>query len=377
MPKTLHEQLEESFEKVEETGGSPEDTEESLRASEEEEGKGEELPGDAGGDKSGEGDGKEGEGESGKEARAKDDDDEPVSPDAEKLGAKGDADDDKDDKKDTSEKSYAAPASWKPAVREHWEKLPPEVQEEVTRRETEIQRGLQQACGHRRVAEEYMNVIRPYQHLIQAQNSTPAAAITSMMQTAAQLTMGSPAQKAQLIAEIIGNYAIDVEILDGVLSGQDIGPEHSPIMDHIDQRLAPLNDFMNRFQGYQEQDSTAIVEQANQDLSMFQSETDHEFYEDVREEMADLMELGARRGRVVTLQQAYDAACQNTPEVKKVIDHRAARKRAAVPSGDELANKRKAASSIAGSAPTGGGSAKGDQSLRESIAEQFEEGGRV
>lgn len=365
MPRTLAEQLEESFEKAEEeAGGSNEDSKESLGDTEAEEESTKSIDEGKGDDK---GEGGENEGK----------DDEQISPDAKKPGDEELSGDDKKGEEDTPAKEYAAPASWKPAIREHWAALPLEVKEEVTRRETEIQRGLQQASGHKRVAEEYMDVVRPYQHLIQGQNSTPAQAITNLMQTAAQLTMGSPAQKAGVIAEIINNYAVDVEILDQVLSGQEISPEANPVLDQIDQRLAPINDFMNKFQGYQETDNFAIIDQANQDLNMFQQEEGHEFYQDVREEMADIMELGARRGRVVTLEDAYTSSCQNSPEIKKIIDHRAAKKKAAVPSGDELASKRRAASSVAGSSPTGGGSAKGDKSLRETIAEGFDDTGRV
>ena len=94
--------------------------------------------------------------------------------------------------------------------------------------------------------------------------------------------------------------------------------------------------------------------------------------------MADLMELGAKHGRVVTLQDAYDKACQNTPDIKKIVDHRAAKAKAALPSGDELSKKRAAASSIKGEGPTGGEKAKGEMTLRETIAEGFEgDGGRV
>ena len=371
MPKTLKEQLEESFDKdseeQEEAGGSEKDTKEPVGAAEEEEelelSQGKES-GDVDIDET------DGKGEDG------DKDVKQVSPEGDKPGDEEDSEGDKPGE-ELEAKAYNAPVSWKPAVREHWDKLPPEVQEEVTRRETEIQKGLQQASGAKRVAQEYMDVVRPYQHLIQAQNSTPAKSITNLMQTAAQLTMGSPSQKAQVIAEIIGNYAVDVEMLDSLLSGQEVSAEANPMLDQIDLRLKPINDFMNQFQGYRQQDDHEIVEQANSDLAMFQQEKGHDFYEDVREEMADIMELGAKHGRVVTLQSAYDQACQNNPEVKKVVDHRAAKERAALPSGDELANKRKAASSVAGSSPTGTGVAKENESLRDTIAAGFQDTGRV
>src|SRR5262245_19230526 len=39
------------------------------------------------------------------------------------------------------------PSSWKPGAREHWAKLPVEVQQEVSRRETEVARSLQESAN--------------------------------------------------------------------------------------------------------------------------------------------------------------------------------------------------------------------------------------
>ena len=357
MPKTMREQLEESFETAEkETGGSVEDPKDSVGDSS----KTEELPKEETKEIEDGGElefgslqepGSEGDGESKTDKQ--------VSAETDKSG-----DEIPPDKQE--EKGLKAPASWKPDVREHWAKLPKEVQTEVLRREREIDKGLFQASGHRKVAEEYLNVINPYRNLIQAQNSTPAQAITNLMQTAAQLTMGTPNQKAQVISDIIKNYSIDVEILDQVLSGMELPDTDNPILDQIDQRLKPVTDFMSEFQGAQRREDSSITQQADSDLVSFQENVKNEFFEDVREEMADIMELGARHSRVITLEQAYNQACNNNPEIKKILDHREAALRAK-PSADELEKKKQAASSIEGGPPTGTKKEKGEGTLRESV----------
>ena len=90
------------------------------------------------------------------------------------------------------------------------------------------------------------------------------------------------------------------------------------------------------------------------------------------------MEMAGRRNRSMTLQQAYDKACQLNPEVKKVLDHRAGRAGAAKPDNEELKRKRDAASSIAGGGPTGSSNKEsvGD-SLRGAIEDAFETQDRV
>tara|TARA_R110000796_G_scaffold12582_4_gene41561 strand:- start:534 stop:878 length:345 start_codon:yes stop_codon:yes gene_type:complete len=47
-----------------------------------------------------------------------------------------------------------------------------------------------------------------------------------------------------------------------------------------------------------------------------------EFSEDVREEMADLMEVADRRGRDLSLQDAYRQACLSNPRVRDVLQKR-------------------------------------------------------
>src|SRR5688572_18603519 len=71
------------------------------------------------------------------------------------------------------------PNSWKPATREHWSRLPPEVRAEVSRRELEIQQELSKTAQVRRFAQDFANTINPYSHLIRAQNSTPLQAVNN------------------------------------------------------------------------------------------------------------------------------------------------------------------------------------------------------
>ena len=84
-----------------------------------------------------------------------------------------------------------APASWRPDVREHWSRLPPEVRAEVARREREMQATLQDTAEARRFSEQLQNVIRPYEMFIKAENSNPLQAIDNLMSTAARLRTGT------------------------------------------------------------------------------------------------------------------------------------------------------------------------------------------
>ena len=370
MPKSVQEALEESFEKAEEEAGGPdENTEESVGDTEEEEITSEDLSvGSSDGDDSSDGEESLAEGVDGDDSD--DDEEKGDGPDkAEQQVSKTEAE---PASEESPKEDLRAPVSWKPTTREHWAKLPTEVKQEVLKREQDIQKGLQQASQHKKIAEEYVHTLQPYQQMIQGSGATPSQAIDAMFSTASILTFGTPKQKAEKLAEVIENYSVDLEILDQTLAGMEVPDDaNAGIMNVLREELAPVKQFMGQFQGATEQQTQQITAQVEQDLQNFAAQ--NEFYEDVREDMADIMEIAGKRGQTMTLEQAYERACQLVPEVKKVLDHRAARGSAARPNNDEISRKRTAASSVASEGPTGSGGKGSSGSLRDTIADAFDD----
>lgn len=96
------------------------------------------------------------------------------------------------------------------------------------------------------------------------------------------------------------------------------------------------------------------------------------FFDDLRDSIADVLEISAARGRELTMDQAYEYALTMNPEIKKIVDQRA---RAAAINKDpaRVARARKAASSING-APRGEGGGTGKpKSRREMLADAFDD----
>lgn len=256
------------------------------------------------------------------------------------------------------DRSIKAPSSWKPAIRQHWDKLPTEVKQEVLRRETEVQRGLTLSGDARKFSEEFNNVVRPFESIIRSQNSTPIAAVRNLMTTAAGLTLGSPVQRANIVAEIIQNYGVDIETLDQVLSGKVPtspasrgGPDPS-VQQYIQQALAPVQQFMSSAQQRvqaQEQNLAAVAEAAVEDFG-----GDKEFLDDLADDMADILERAAGRNRPMTLNQAYDLAARSHPEIAPLYA-KLTNARAPQQNGDKINRARQAASSIRQGGPSGSG----------------------
>jgi len=357
---TMRSAMEAAFDEAEETeggqqeeeaGGSPAGSPEPLGAAEasgEPEAGSEEAGGEAGDEPGAEGEGELGAGEP-----------LPVSADAGgDAGALGDG--------------SPAPVSWKPGVREHWAGLPPEVKAEVARREAEITQGLQSASGHKRIAEEYYRTLAPFSGFIQAAGSSPAESITQLMTTAVQLTQGSPSKKAEVVKNIIAEYGVDISMLDELLLGGELPDDpNAPLLASIDERLAPIHTFMGGIEQQRQAQTTEVTNDATADLVAFQ-QSHSEYYEDLREDMADLLEMAANRGRTMSMEQAYEHASNAHPEIGPILRQRKAAANGVI-GGAAAASKRAAASSIVGNPNAGSGNQIDETDTRAIMSQLWDE----
>ena len=251
-----------------------------------------------------------------------------------------------------------APASWRPETREHWAGLPEGVRAEVSRRESEVARALQETAEARKTSEAVMRTIEPYQAFIKAENSNPLQAIDNLMATAARLRTGTAPELAQLVAGMVNQFGTGrfgnqfIELLDSALAGQTpkTDPQQLAIQQHLDQRLAPMQQMLSQFQHAQQAQQQHSVQSAQNEVATFISKA--EFGDDVRETMADLLEVAQRRGQNLTLQDAYRKACYLDDNVRNVLAQRRQAKGAQV--GTQAAQRaRSAAVQVSGAAPMG------------------------
>lgn len=249
-----------------------------------------------------------------------------------------------------------APVSWGVQRNELWGRTPPEVRAIIAKRETEIQQGMSQAGRIRQVAEEYHSVIMPFENIIRSMNTTPREAITNVMQTATALIVGTQDQKCAVLTEMIARYNVDLPALDKALTamlqsrgekrgngGAPVYDETTPIDPRIMKTLQPLLSLQQRLEAAEGQKTERLQQEAVEAINSVENEP---YFEDVREDIADIMEISAKRGHIMNIKQAYDKAVQIHPEISKLV---APVKR--TPS-DALARARRAASTVRG-APGG------------------------
>lgn len=216
------------------------------------------------------------------------------------------------------------PASWKPGAREKWATLPPEVQQEALRRERETQTALSEATEARRNWQAYQQVVAPYAGMIAAEGGNPISAAQNLFQTAAVLRTGAPAHKAQLVARLIQQFGVDINMLASALDGH--APQGQGQQQPQQFRDPRFDAFMQQMESQKQQREAAMAQQTSGEVEDFLSSA--EFGEDVRQDMADMLEVAARRGVALSLEDAYTRAVKLHPEVSGVLEQREAAKQA-------------------------------------------------
>ena len=266
-----------------------------------------------------------------------------------------------------------APIGFTPQAREQWASVPDVVKEQIQKREQEIEVAVRGVAESRRTHKAITDLSNSYASVMAAEGAeNPMQAIEGMFKTVAELRVGSPQQAAGKMAQLIQHYGVDIQMLDQALSGQEVqSTEVSQMQQMLDQRLAPLQQMYQQQQQGQQVQQQQAQQQVNDELKTFSDSA--EFINDVRYDMADLIDMASKQGRKMTFQDAYDKCCAMNPNISKVLADRATAQQL-TSSGEAVARKRNANSSL--SANSGGASTTPkDLSLRgelESLWDGYE-----
>ena len=267
-----------------------------------------------------------------------------------------------------AEEGAVAPLGLSPESREVWKDVPDAVKADITKRENDYAAGIQK---HRVNSERAIAMDRSLQPFAQlfAMNGGAGQTLPGLLQTASQLQMGSAPQKAQAVAQIIKQFGVDIKTLDSMLVGEAPSPEvqqQSQMEQMFNQRLAPMQQQLQHYQQRDQQMAQQAQGQIANEVNNFGSQ--NEFYNDVRSDMADLLDMAANRGRQMSMQEAYNTACAAHPQISKVMAGRQAQQ--------SVQQKKQAASSIHG---TSGGSMVGTQagSVAAALNDAWDSAGRM
>lgn len=252
------------------------------------------------------------------------------------------------------------PDGWKAEAKAKFATLPPDIQAEINRRETEAHQKITSQDSDRDLGKRIREESGPYQAIMQAEQTNPGAAYKDYLNTAYILRTGSPQAKAQAVAAVIQSFGVPLPLIAQAFSvqpGTQLQPQQQPIdpgeivrqaTDQMRQELAQT--------------------ETQRSIAAFAAEAGHEHFEAVKPRMAVLL----KEGQAETLQDAYDQAIWSDNSIRSTL----LAAQAAGTNGKRLTEQKAvtdAAKRAAGSIAGGPGSAKpngaapGDRSLRDEI----------
>ena len=286
---------------------------------------------------------------------------------------------DRKDSQDTEESvTYKRPTTWKKEYKEIWDKMEKGEQidrqdfvkfaEYANQRESEYQRGVSTYKQEADEAKSLREAITPFVPELEKQGINPAMWINNLGRAHMVLSNAPQDQKVQMFQKLAADYGIQLNNMGQV---QQLDPYAQQLMHQLQTVNQEVSVIKNRFA--QEENNRLMGE-----IESFKSGGNAPHFELVREEMAQLLELG----KAQDLKTAYKLAVRINDEAwaleqEKLIS--SAKQQSS--KANQVAKAKAAAVSPRSVTPSGQASNGADKKDRRSlIAEQLNSGalsGRV
>jgi len=213
-----------------------------------------------------------------------------------------------------------APVSWKAGLREKWSGLDPEVKSEVLRRDVEVTRALNDSAQARQFVGHFQQVLAPYEARIQALGGNPVQVVQALMRADHILSTAPTQQRATYLAQIIKDYDINIEALDAALSGTMKKDPNEEVQRLVQQQLQPFYQYMQQQQQTRQQQEQMAAQHATSEIDQMAANTvQYPYFEQVRETIADVIELMAKKGVPISLPEAYNKAVLMDPTISQEL----------------------------------------------------------
>jgi hypothetical protein len=223
-----------------------------------------------------------------------------------------------------------APKSWKAGPRDKWATLDPDIRAEVHRRERESGRAIAEAGPIKKFAQSFQEVIQPHAERYRGSGLQPLQVVANLMQADHYLASAPMPDRARFMAKLISDYKIDIQALDAALSGGDPASEPmSRVEQLISEKLAPIQGFVQTEQQRRQQMVQYEQDRAQTGIeAMAQDNATYPHFDLVVQDMADIMEMNAKRKIYISPQEAYKRAVAMNPDAQAAEQGRAGQQRA-------------------------------------------------
>ena len=279
--------------------------------------------------------------------------------------------------------------------------LPRESQEFIVKRNQETEaaytRKTQELAVHRKTAEDFAAVVKPYEAYMASLGVHPLKVTQVLLAAEHTLRTGTPQQKIKILAQFAKDYDVNLDELSDQTEGEPVSPEIA----QLNQRQTVLE---RQLHGATAQANLQVQTNADTHIKAFAEERNAEgqllrpFFEDVRVAMGSLVDANfsaideaLKNGQTpppeLDMQTAYENAAWANPQLREAHfamqrkeaeqgaerDRSTATKQAEQERKEKAKKAKKAALSVkAGAEPPGPGTATG-RSLEEEIRANFEQ----
>lgn len=190
-----------------------------------------------------------------------------------------------------------APKTWRPEAAAKFATLPPEVQQEILKREEDIFKGLESYKADASIGKALKGVVQPYMHIFQAQGVDPIQQVSGLMRAHVALATGTPEQKQQFFQQLAEEY------------GVDLGVEAPYVDPQVASLQKQLSDLQSRLNGWEQHEANEARNKLQAEIDSFASDPAHQYFDEVANDIAGLLRSGAAKD----LKDAYDKAIWANP----------------------------------------------------------------
>lgn len=189
-------------------------------------------------------------------------------------------------------------ASWKKEAQSALSQLPQETQRYIQEREEQFHKGIEQYKQDAYQGRTLGKALAPHMEYLNQVGVAPETAISTLIAAEKVLRTSDPQTKANMFMKLAHDYGVDVNSLTNV--------PFDPYKYQLEQQLAQQQAALQQLQ-----QSRQIAEEAQLGQTIEQFAQQHEYFDEVRETMADLLD----KGLASDLNDAYSKAVRLNDDV--------------------------------------------------------------
>lgn len=189
-------------------------------------------------------------------------------------------------------------ASWKREAQSALSALPPDTQRFIQEREEQFHKGIEQYKSDAQYGRTLNRALSPHMEYLNQIGVTPDVAIDKLIQAERMLRTSDPQTRVQAFMKLAHDYGVDTNSLTNV--------PFDPYKYQLEQQLASQQAMLQQIT-----QSRQIAEEAQLGNTIEQFAQQHEYFDEVRETMADLLD----KGLASDLNDAYSKAVRLNDDV--------------------------------------------------------------